>query len=69
MFKEEINLAELVYQARLDINLAESQSQPISDAQRVMVIIVKKPMMAIRYQLPNGMVGFPTSTRLQCLTT
>lgn len=63
--KEEINLAELVYQARHDVDRAESQSQPISDSQRVMIIISKKPMIALRYQLPNGMVSIYTLALLK----
>lgn len=53
--QEQIFLENLVLQSRFDEQ--QSSSQSISDSSRRVVILVKRPLIAIRYQLPDGQVG------------
>ncbi|KAL8784483.1 MAG: hypothetical protein Q9195_009030 [Heterodermia aff. obscurata] len=60
---EQIELDNLALQARLDEE--RNRSQILQDADRHVLLVVKKPMLAMRYQLPNGQIRriqlkFPT---------
>ena len=54
MIQETIELDNLALQARLDEE--RSKSQHLQDVDRHVIIMVKKPLLAIRYQLPTGQV-------------
>ncbi|KAL9604679.1 MAG: hypothetical protein Q9219_000399 [cf. Caloplaca sp. 3 TL-2023] len=51
---EEIDLENLVYQVRLDEE--RFRSQQIQDSDRYVVLVIKCPMVALRYQLSTGEV-------------
>ncbi|KAL8825961.1 MAG: hypothetical protein Q9191_004090 [Dirinaria sp. TL-2023a] len=53
---ENIELENLVLQARLDEE--RSRSQYLQDIDRNVIVMVKKPLLAIRYQLPTGQMNF-----------
>ena len=49
--KDQINLDNLREQARVE------QEQSIYDEDKLVIVIVKKPLLALRYPLPNGQVS------------
>ncbi|KAL8671155.1 MAG: hypothetical protein Q9168_004332 [Polycauliona sp. 1 TL-2023] len=51
---EEIDLENLSFQVRLDEE--KFRSQQIQDADRYVVLVIKRPAVALRYQLPTGEV-------------
>jgi hypothetical protein len=53
--QERIELDNLVFQVRLDEERIKSQA--LQDSDRYVILIVKRPMVALRYQLPDGKVG------------
>lgn len=53
--QEQIELDDLEHQVRLDEERA--QSQVIGDDNLRVLVIVKKPLLALRYQLVDGNVG------------
>ena len=51
--QEQINLYDLVRQMQKD-----EEKGTLPDAARLVIILVKKPLIALRYQLPNAQVQF-----------
>ena len=54
-FKEEVDIETLKRQVRLDEERCRSQN--IRDEYLFVIVIVKKPLLALRYQLPDGQVS------------
>lgn len=52
--QEQIELDDLRFQVRLDE--ARMQSQQVQDSNLYVIVIVKRPLIALRYQLPDGQV-------------
>jgi len=52
--QEEISFDDIVREVRIDEEM--SRSMPLSDANRAALVIVQKPLVALRYRLPNGQV-------------
>ena len=52
--QEHIELETLALQGRLDEE--RNRSQLLEDADRYVILLVKRPLLAMRYQLPNGKV-------------
>lgn len=52
MLQEEIDLENIVYQIRLDEE--RLRSQQIQDSDRFVVLVIKNPSVALRYQLATG---------------
>lgn len=52
--QEEIDLHDLKFQARLDDERRKYQSTQESDL--LIVVIIKRPLVALRYLLPDGQV-------------
>lgn len=50
--QEEIDLESIVYQVRLDEE--RFRSQQIEDSDRFVVLVIKHPSVALRYQLVSG---------------
>ena len=52
--QEEISFDDLVREVRIDEE--RSQSIPLSDANRAVLVIVQRPLVALRYKLRSGQV-------------
>ena len=63
--QEEIDLAALVYQVHLDEE--RLRSQQIQDSDRYVILLVKRPSVALRYQLPSGQACFWTHLLKSCI--
>ena len=55
LLKETVDFDSLKHQARLDQQRAQSQSVP--DELLYVVIVTKRPLLALRYRLPDGQVS------------
>ena len=53
--QEQLDLEDLTYQSRRDED--GHHSQLLSDSSRIVIVIVKKPLIALRYQRSDGQVG------------
>ena len=67
--QERIELDNLLFQVRLDEERIKSQA--LQDSDRYVILIVKRPMIAIRYRLPDGKVAdqirsYLLATKLNC---
>lgn len=61
--QERIERNNLLFQVRLDEERIKSQA--LQDSDRYVILIVKRPMIALRYQLPDGKVA---DQHLSCLS-
>lgn len=52
--QEQIDLEELRFQAHRDEE--RRRSQAVNDRDRFVLMIIQKPLVALRYQLPDGQV-------------
>ena len=54
-FQEQIDLDVLQHQVRTDE--ARAESQQLRDDDRIVIVLLKIPCLALRYQLPDGQVS------------
>ena len=54
MHQDTVDLENLAWQARADEG--RSRSQHLQDIDRHVIVMIKKPLLAIRYQLGTGQV-------------